>query len=366
MPELRAPDVDAKPVETLLGPPLTDELNLVDALGAKGYHDEVPLWQFAAWAETTGLFGCLAGPASLSLGDIVARTALTEPGADALVGVLVATGLIERRGDRLLLAPLAREYLLPGSPFYRGEALYLTCREPLPAGFSKPGSGLDQGNGNVFSRLIARMLKRLRGWEYGGRRILENQHVRNLPMATAAAHLELFDEVECVVDIAGGTGTFSIPLAQRRPDARIVLAELPAALSGARRYLHRYGVSDRVELVGMDAFAPPWPVPECDVVFFGNFIHGWDDATCLALARNARARLSPGGCIVWHELLWNDQRDGPLKTALWNVTMRTVGGRQRQLVELHGLLETAGFERLFAVPTSGGYFAVGGYRARQG
>jgi len=354
------------PSETILVPPRADELGLIEALGAKGYHDDVPLWQFAAWAEAAGLFDCLAEPDAPSLEEIVSRTALTEPGADALVGVLAATGLIERRGDRLALAPLAREYLLPGSPFYRGEALYLTCREPLPAGFAKPGSALEQGEGNVVSRLFARILKRLRGWEYGGRRILENQHVRNLPLATAAAHLPLFDEAGCVVDMAGGTGTFSIPLAQRRPDVRIVLAELPQALRGARRYLRRYGVADRVELVGMDAFAAPWPVPECDVVFFGNLIHGWDDPDCLTLARNARAKLRAGGCIVWHELPWNDRRDGPLKTALWNVTMRTVGGRQRTLGELHGLLETAGFERLFALPTSGGYFAVGGYRAGQG
>ncbi len=345
-----------------LNPPQTDDTQLVALLGTKGYSDDISLSQFAAWAERSGLVALLAELGTATIEDIVAATPLTEPGADALVGVLASLGLIVRQEGGLSLSPLAREYLVPGTPFYMGDSLYLTCRAPMPAAFADAGSDLVQHPGNPLTRLLAGWRKKWRGWDWGGRRILKNQHSRNLPATVAAAQLPLFDDATCVVDVAGGSGTFAIPLAQRLPEARIVLTDLPQAIDGARHYLEDYGVQDRIELIGMDVFSDSWPVPECDVVFIGNLIHGFVDERCLHMAKKSRERLRPGGKLVLHELVWNDNKDGPLKTALFNVTMRAFGGRQRTIAELNAILDEAGFVDLFAHPTAGGFYAVGGIR----
>jgi hypothetical protein len=55
-------------------------------------------------------------------------------------------------------------------------------------------------------------------------------------------------------------------------------------------------------------------------------------------------------------MLWNDQRDGPLVTALWNFWMTTISsGRQRTRSELAALLHRAGFDEPAVVPTAGGF-----------
>jgi acetylserotonin N-methyltransferase len=344
--------------------PACDDLDLVDRLGAKGYTDDLPLVQFAAWAEDTGLTTLLARQGAVSPREILAATSLTEAGLDALVGVLASLGLVERSATKLSLTPLAREYLVPGAPFYLGDALYVSCRKRLPAAFVKPGSKLAEPKGNALSRLLNRTLKRQRGWEFGGERILRNQHSRNFPAAVAAAHLPLFDSAQCVVDLAGGSGTFAIPLARRLPEARILLAELPQSLGNTRRFLQDYGVADRVELAAVDAFSRSWPIPETDAIFIGNFAHGFQDERCLFLAQQSLEKLKVGGKLIFHELVWNENKDGPLKTALFNVTMRAYGGSQRSVSEWHAILAAAGFEELFAYPTSGGFVAVGGERPR--
>lgn len=351
---------------SVLAPPEADDRDLVEQLGTKGYPDDAPLSQFAAWAEHTGLTDFLYQAGEADADAIVDATELTHPGLEAIGGVLVCLGLLEREGQRWRLSTLAREFLAPASPFYQGASLYLNCRRRLPNAFVKPGSGLAEASSAWPYRAWARWRKRWRGWDWGGERILENQHSRNLPAGVAAAQLPRFEGVQRVVDMAGGTGTFSIPLAQRLPGAEILLTDLPQALDGARSYLARHGLEQRIKLRGMDLFADDWGLAGRDLLFFGNFVHGFDDDRCADLARRSLDSLAPGGMLVWHELTWNEQRDGPLKAALFHVTMQTIGGRQRTVTELHALLQAAGFERLFCDPTKGGFQAVGGYAPNPG
>lgn len=346
----------------VLEPPVSDDAQLAACLGAKGYHDDVPLSQYPAWAEYSGLTGVLAGTDQANMAQIVSTTQLTEAGAEALLGVLATLGLVERDAQGVRLTRLARDYLDPASPYYLGASLYLNCRRKLPNAFVKAGSPLAEFSDRWPARAWRQWRKRRRGWDWGGARILENQHTRNLPAGVAAAALPLFHQARCVVDMAGGTGTFSIPLAQRYPDTRIVLTDLPQSLDGARRYLDRHGLAERIELLGMDVFGPAWPIPRCDVLFFGNFVHGFSDERCRMMAERSFDALEPGGLVVWHELCWNERRDGPLKAALFHVTMQGIGGHQRTVHALHEMLAAAGFENLFDVPTRGGFRAVGGRR----
>jgi len=345
--------------EDNLRAPTTDDAQLTAILGAKGYSDDVSLSQFAAWGDSVGLFELLATRRATTLDEVVTGTPLTGAGADALLGVLASLKLVSRGPDGFTLSDLAREYLVPHSPYYVGRSLFLSCREPLPTTFVRREVGRTARPGRLIASLSRRLLKRMRGWEFGGRRILENQHSRNLPAAVAAANSALFAESECVVDMAGGSGTFAIPFAQHHPDKRIILTDLPESLLGIRRFLKRYGVDDRIELVGMDVFADSWPIPECDAMFFGNFIHGFADDRCTALLRHGYAKLRRGGKILLHEMVWNENKNGPLKTALWNVTMRDFGGKQRTVSELQTLLRDTGYAEPFVQSTSGGFVIVG-------
>lgn len=204
-----------------------------------------------------------------------------------------------------------------------------------------------------------RFVSLLPGWRFGSPVRLSNQHARNLPACAAAVRTGEFANVRCLVDIAGGSGTLCIPLALEYSQMRIVLTELPRALPNVRPFLEEHGLENRIELLGVDVFSYPWPLPPCDGIFIGNFLHGFDDEHCRRVCPEAFERLTPGGRIWIHEMIWNENKDGPLMTAMCNATMRSGGaGRQRTATELKSLLRSAGFIGSYVVPTAGAFALV--------
>jgi hypothetical protein len=166
------------------------------------------------------------------------------------------------------------------------------------------------------------------------------------------------------VDIAGGTGTFSIPCALEHPDCRVILTDLPDATDNARALIDLQSLSGRVQLLGLDAFAFPWRIPACDGIFIGNFLHGFGDHLCQQVCREGYERLEAGGRLWLHEMVWNENRDGPLMTALWHAALRSAGpGRKRTARELASFLESAGFTDIRMTRTMGAFMLVSGSKS---
>jgi len=324
----------------------------LERLGCKLFPRDRALIQYVCWCHQLGVLELLSeGPVSIP--DVCSRTQLSENGADALLGVLCALSIARRQpSGRYLLSETAHEFFSPGSPFYIADEL-------PPSGERIPRSYL--GNGAMAHAWI-KVIHLLPSMRKGTTGRLRNQHVRNLPACIAAVETGEFAGVDCIVDLAGGSGAFAIPLALKYPSTRIVLADLPAAVPNASPFLAEHGVAGRVELVGMDVFAYPWKLPECDGFFIGNFLHGFDDNTSIRVCREAYERLGRGGKIWVHEMLWNANKDGPLITALWNASMRAAGGKQRTAGEMMSLLREAGFQAPYVVPTAGAFALVGAHK----
>jgi len=355
-------------------PPVSDDIELTTQLGIKGYIDDVPLAQFIRWGLESGLLEELAGVEAASAEDISTRTWLTPVGADVLLGVYVATGLAQRQGHLYRATPLLTEYLAPHSPYYIGDSLvFATLPVRLPARFvdrNHPESRSVRGRARLLVQRVSWKLIRAisrrstsmdKTWHLGGRQRLENQHQRNLPAGVAAANMPLFATASCVVDVGGGTGTLALALKQLHPHTRVVITDLPEALDGIERFLDAQGRHE-IEVQPMDVADDEWAIPDCDVMYFGNLLHVFDDRMTARVIERTAAHLvgSGGGTIVIHELVWNPERTGPLKAALFDFTMRSFGGRQRTVAEFQSMLEKAGFDELGVTPTRGGFVAIVG------
>ncbi len=305
--------------------------------------------QYLAWADAAGIFSVLEKQGSASLRQIAAATALNCDGADALLSIVAAVDLVRVSTEGAYeLSDAGRTYFLEDSPYYAGPGMFLDCDKPLPHAFRAEVSE------NVPQTTPA--------WSIPFR--LSVQHSRNFAPAVVAARSGEFAAVKHLVDIAGGSGVLAIPLALDRPDIRITLVERSDSIDSVRSFLSEFGVANRVDLIGMDVFAERWNFGYCDGIFFGNFFHAVDDSACGDLARLAFASLAPGGRIWLHEILFNNNRSGPLIAALWNANMivRRKGARQRTASELVRVLEGAGFTGCYVHPTAGGFSLVGGYR----
>jgi len=325
---------------------------LLELLGTKLFTRDPTLVHYVAWACKAEIFELAAARTAITIDDVCAHTCLNEAGADSLLGVLTALGLTTRSADsRYALTSIARDYFLRRSPFYLGDQFRSRGGAILP--------GYLRGQNRLWIKARRRLLGLLPAIRFGSKVRLRNQHARNLAACATAVRSGEFDCVRCLVDIAGGSGAFAIPLALSLPTERIVLTDLPQALNNIRRMLVEHGVEKRVELLGLNAFRYPWPIPSCDGIFIGNFLHSFDDATSSAICREAFERLSPGGKLWVHEMTWNPNKDGPLITALMHAGMRSAAlGRQRTVQELTDILRSAGFVNPYARRSAGAYELV--------
>jgi hypothetical protein len=158
--------------------------------------------------------------------------------------------------------------------------------------------------------------------------------------AVAAA----FDYSGCrtVVDVGGGRGILLARLLDERPELVGVLADLPAALPGARAYLDAAGVGDRVRDEAIDFFAG---IPGGgDVYVLSRVLHDWNDADALRILETCRAGMpETARLVVIDAIVPEVATDAPSAIRMDLYMLVLLGARERTGGELRALLVAAGF-----------------------
>lgn len=155
-----------------------------------------------------------------------------------------------------------------------------------------------------------------------------------------------------LLDVGGGSGALSLALAAAFPELTCVVQDLPVVCELAREYARDAGLSERVQAVAGDMFAP-WPEGH-DAVLLSQILHDWSRKTGAELLARAFAALPPGGRVLIHEKLVDEDERGPLANALVHMDMLVwTKGQQYSRSELSELLTGAGFESVEALPTAG-------------
>jgi acetylserotonin N-methyltransferase len=262
-----------------------------------------------------------------------------------------------RVDDKYLLSRLGEEYLVKGSDYYVGPSLYGMLEARLPPRLQKGEKP------RYFARTTGTLWHKLKYYfssrEMGRPERLAVQHSRNYPAAVMAVSNGIFDGIHHLLDVGGGSGAFLIPLIRSRTDVSATLMELPRALPHIQAFLASRGVLERIHLLGANMHKPPWPPVSCDGVLLANILHFCSDGENRVLLREAYRVLPAGGKLFIHEMLWNENRDGPLTTALWNFWMTSVSaGKQRTLHEIAVLLREAGFDHLAVAETWGSFSMI--------
>ena len=308
-----------------------------------------------AVADRLGLFEALhAEPAGADA--LAARMELRAEPLKALLPMLSALGFLVPRGGRYHLTPAARLYLLHDSPFYWGHAFPVSRTSAATDTLLQRFSAKEEANAARTSD----------SWESGqvsdemALNIARIMHSHSLFASLGVARQDDFASVKRLLDVGGGSGCFSIALAQRWPELRCTIMELPAMCVRAKQYIADGGVAGRVDTRTVDMFREAWPTGY-DAIFLSNIFHDWHQATNTALAASAFAALPSDGRIFLHEMLINDDGSGPLAAASFSVLM-LVGtkGRQYSFAELKAILKGVGFRDVRVTATYGYYSLVSG------
>ena len=146
-----------------------------------------------------------------------------------------------------------------------------------------------------------------------------------------------------LLDVGAGTSIYSIAFLRANPQLKAIALDRPEVLKTAERFAADYGVTDRMKLHAADMFADP--LPSADVILLSNILHDWDIVDCQTLVNRCAAALNPGGRLIIHDVLLNDNLDGPLPIALYSASLFCfTEGRAYSAAEYNHWLQSAGLK----------------------
>lgn len=274
--------------------------------------------------------------------------------ANVLITALRAMKLLTTSGELLELTPLAAEHLVPGGRFDVGNYIGLAAQSPgvlsmveclksnRPLNFdTSAGTAFIYRDGQASAMEQAESARHFTLALAGRAMNVAPYLARNLPLNHARR----------VLDVAGGTGIYSLALLAAHPELTTVILDRPEVLRVAEELVREAHLESRVTLQQGDMFTDDLR-QECDVILLSNVLHDWDEPECERLIDRCASALPPGGRLVIHDVFLNDDLDGPLPIALYSAALFTLTeGRAYSVREYSTWLTNAGLVLEPLVPT---------------
>lgn len=258
-----------------------------------------------------GIFDRLSDrPACL---DEIARSlGLAKNRLETLLTVLVSLGFVVKHDDRYENAPAVQTFLVRAQPTYLGDYLLLqTDRFIFPAFAELTPVLRGEGAPGRWGEYQQLMEDPAVAAEFS-----RGQHAGSLgPAAALSKRIDLSGRAR-VLDVGGGSGAFTIALCRRNPGLLATILDFPNALDTAREFLTDAGLNDRVECMAGDALEIEWPAGH-DVVLLSYLASALSSNALQRVCDRAFDTLPPGGLLVVHDFMVDDDLTGPTDAALW-------------------------------------------------
>lgn len=150
-----------------------------------------------------------------------------------------------------------------------------------------------------------------------------------------------FAPFRLAIDVGGSHGSLLLSLLGAHPDARGILFDLPEVVGQASDLLARHPAGPRVEVRGGSFFES---VPAGGGLYLlKQILHDWDDERSVAILRNIRAAIAPGGRLaVFDRLMPETPRPHPAYH-MDLYMMLLLGAQERKLSAFEALFAASGF-----------------------
>ncbi len=237
---------------------------------------------------------------------------------ETLVAALVSTGVLVRFGNGIGNAPATETYLVPEAPAYFGDYYRLQIGGQIYGMFEHLDAGMRGDTEHLAHQNVSAWFSDPGHAEDFSRA----QHAGSMgPAIMLSKKLDL-PGAERLLDVAGGTGAYSIAFCQRHPHLSATILDFPNVIEVASGYVGEAGMTDRIALVGGDVRETTWPDGQ-DVVLMSYLLSAVNGADIEPLLARAHAALKPGGLLILHDFMLDETRSGPSSAALFFLSYLT-------------------------------------------
>jgi hypothetical protein len=243
------------------------------------------------------------------------RTGSAERGIRILADFLTTRGFLEKQNGTYGLTPSSAAFLDRRSPTYIGSTIdFMASPEMIELALSDPVAPVRNGGSTGLANVAndnpvwVKFARAMAPWAAPLAQGIAGR-VAAWPMAPRK-----------VLDIAAGHGLFGIMVGLALPAAEVTAVDWANVLEVSRENAGKMGVLGRYKTIAGSAFDVDWG-NGFDLILMPNFLHHFDEGTCVGLLRKARASLSPVGRLLASEFVPNPDRISPPDPAAFSYAM---------------------------------------------
>ena len=296
-----------------------------------------------------GIFDILdKGPRTLDA--LCAETATSSRGLRMVLNALVGIDVLAKDdAGRYALTEESSTFLVTGKPTYHG-AFFLLTREPMLASWGRLHDVIKNG------RAAHHINREQEGTGFFLRFVEDIFSIHQAGAQTLAKALAVPPAPTpiSVLDLAAGSGVWSIALAQQSPMVRVTAVDWPGVIAVTRKVTARHGVSDRYRFVAGDLHSADFGQGHM-IATLGHILHSEGEAGSRRLLQKTFEALAPGGTIAIAEILADAERRTAAPALIFAVNMlvNSDEGDTFTFDEIRGWLLEAGFEGVRTVEAPG-------------
>jgi ubiquinone/menaquinone biosynthesis C-methylase UbiE len=286
----------------------------------------------------------------ISVGNVtvedISRAAKADKHAiERLLNTLVGLGYLTKKDKRYGLQPIAKRFLVRGSNQYMGDFAYETklswdnwsrLTDVVRSGHPADAVDREERGREFFPRLVAAIFPMSFGAALS---------------AVAALPKKTKDRIKGILDVAAGSGAWSLAFAGAIPDSHVTVVDYPEVTPITRQFVRRFEVSDRYDYLEGNLRQMDFGMNQYDLVILGHIIHSEGEKWGRRLLKKSYRALKDGGLLLIAEIIPNDSRTGPLIPLLFslNMLLHTEEGDVFTMSQYRKWLKEAGFRKVSTI-----------------
>ncbi|KAJ3707802.1 hypothetical protein LUZ61_011507 [Rhynchospora tenuis] len=294
----------------------------------------------------------------------LARSIPIPPEKDSMLGrlmrLLVHQGIFAKSEDGYQLTPASELLLTDGSNM--GTYVRLFTQPQLIKDWGQLSEVFkDTGNCTLFEKMFygKKVWELLKDKPEQGNLLNEAMASQsNLIMRRLVADFSnIFDGLNSLVDVGGGTGTAVKIIAEAFPRLRCTLFDLPHVVENALK-----SDTESFDVVGGDMFQK---IPPADAIFLKKVLHDWDDEDCVQILKRCKEALESsknGRKVIVVDIVIGLESNDPKTTEtslIFDISMMGLfGSKERNKQEWHDIILDAGYSGYKIYPAQLGVNSV--------